>query len=105
MNRYLSIALACSLGAGLFAQYEPLLPQLPSNPSITVSTVPANGDQNPYGIAFVPVGFPKDGAVQPGDLLVSNFNNSGNLQGTGTTITRITSAGSTSTFSQSPKPA
>jgi hypothetical protein len=52
------------------------------------STSPANGDLNPYGLALVPHGFPK-GTLQPGQLLVSNFNNSqagGNIQGEGTTI-------------------
>jgi hypothetical protein len=51
-----------------------------------LSTVPSNGDQNPYGVAFVPASFPSGGLLQPGDILVSNFNNSANLQGTGTTI-------------------
>jgi len=50
-----------------------------------VSTVPSNGDVNPYGVAFVPQGFPT-GTVNPGDILVSIFNNKHNLQGTGTTI-------------------
>ncbi len=54
-----------------------------------VSTVPANGDVNPYGVAFVPAGFPTGGAINPGDILISNFNNSSNLQGTGTTIVDV----------------
>jgi hypothetical protein len=52
------------------------------------STSPENGDLNPYGLAVVPNGFPS-GALQPGQLLVSNFNNSaadGNVQGEGSTI-------------------
>jgi hypothetical protein len=52
------------------------------------STSPANGDLNPYGLAVVPHGFPT-GTLQPGQLLVSNFNNSqaaGSVQGEGTTI-------------------
>src|SRR5271168_365620 len=56
-----------------------------------VSTSPANGDLNPYGLALVPTGFPS-GTVSPGQLLVSNFNNSvagGNIQGEGTTIVTI----------------
>src|SRR5208337_4661664 len=70
----------------------------------TVSTVPANGDVNPYGVAFVPNGFPSGGTLNPGDILVANFNNSGNIQGTGTTITRITPQGQTSTFFTSTSP-
>jgi hypothetical protein len=54
--------------------------------TINSSTVPANGDVNPYGVAFVPEGFAAGGAITSGDVLVSNFNNSDNLQGTGTTI-------------------
>jgi hypothetical protein len=70
---------------------------------LQVSTVPANGDQNPYGVAFVPPGFSARGPLQPGDVLVSNFNNAGtpptgNLQGTGTTIVRVTPAGQVSLF-------
>jgi len=53
-----------------------------------VSTVPPNGDVNPYGVAFVPAGFPT-GTVNRGDILVSNFNNKKNLQGTGTTIVDV----------------
>lgn len=59
-----------------------------------VSTVPDNGDLNPYGVAFVPAGFASgSGPLQPGDILVSNFNNSDNLQGTGTTIVRVPASG------------
>lgn len=66
---------------------------------IIVSTVPANGDVNPYGVAFVPQGFQSGtGPLQPGDILVSNFNNSSNLQGTGTTIMRVSATGVVSTF-------
>ncbi|HEV2383227.1 MAG TPA: hypothetical protein VG206_25960 [Terriglobia bacterium] len=63
-------------------------PFLPSA-VVTVSTVPSNGDVNPYGVAFVPQGLPAGGVLKAGDILVSNFNNSQNLQGTGTTIVRI----------------
>jgi DNA-binding beta-propeller fold protein YncE len=65
---------------------------------LQVSTVPANGDTNPYGVAFVPFGFPQGGPLNPGDILVSNFNNSAGLSGTGTTIVRVTSAGQVSLF-------
>jgi hypothetical protein len=52
------------------------------------TTVPDNGDVNPYGVAFVPQGFPQGGPLSPGDIILANFNNSSNLQGTGTTIVR-----------------
>ena len=60
---------------------------------VTSSTVPKNGDLNPYGVAFVPQGFPPGGSIAPGDVLISNFNNSNNVQGTGTTIVKLTSDG------------
>ncbi|MBW4024348.1 MAG: hypothetical protein HIU92_14685 [Proteobacteria bacterium] len=47
------------------------------------STVPDNGDQNPYAIVVAPL---SAGTVAKGDVLVDNFNNGGNLQGTGSTI-------------------
>lgn len=78
-----------------------LLPNLPPTPTLSISTVPANGDLNPYGVAFVPSGFASGaGPLQPGDILVSNFNNSSNLQGTGTTIVRISASGQQSLFFQ-----
>ena len=61
--------------------------------AINSSTVPGNGDVNPYGVAFVPNGFPRGGTLLAGDVLVSNFNNSNNLQGTGTTIVQLTPTG------------
>ncbi|HLN48906.1 MAG TPA: hypothetical protein VK251_05310 [Steroidobacteraceae bacterium] len=60
---------------------------------INSSTIPANGDVNPYGVAFVPDGFPGGGSIAAGDVLVSNFNSSANTQGTGTTIVRLPSHG------------
>jgi hypothetical protein len=60
---------------------------------IVSSTIPANGDLNPYGVAFVPQGFPGGGTISPGDVLVANFNNSANLQATGTTIIKLTPDG------------
>jgi DNA-binding beta-propeller fold protein YncE len=48
-----------------------------------INTVPSNGDQNPYAIVVAPV---SSGTIKQGDVLVGNFNNSANLQGTGSTI-------------------
>lgn len=73
---------------------------LSSLQSITASTVPANGDLNPYGVVFVPSGFPA-GATAPGDVLVANFNDSDNIQGTGTTIVSISPTGQQSLFATS----
>ena len=57
------------------------------------SIVPANGDLNPYAAAFVPPGFPAGGKIAAGDVLVTNFNNIKNLQGTGKTIVSLTPNG------------
>jgi hypothetical protein len=67
------------------AEEDSFIPRL-----VISSTIPANGDLNPYGIAFVPVGFPAGGPLAAGDVLVANFNASTNLQGTGTTIIQFT---------------
>jgi hypothetical protein len=61
------------------------------------STVPANGDVNPYGVAVVPA---SRGRLTAGDILVSNFNDKANVQGTGTTIVQVTPAGKTSVFAR-----
>ncbi|AKV02199.1 hypothetical protein AKJ09_08862 [Labilithrix luteola] len=79
-----------------------ILPRLPSTPTVSASTVPENGDVNPYGVAFVPDDFPRGGILRKGDVIVSNFNNSGNLQGTGTTIVRVNANASPSLFFQDP---
>jgi hypothetical protein len=59
------------------------------------STVPANGDVNPYGVAVVPASV---GRLVAGDVLVSNFNNGANSQGTGTTIVEISPGGARRVF-------
>jgi DNA-binding beta-propeller fold protein YncE len=51
--------------------------------STLTSTVPDNGDLNPYAIVVAPV---SAGAIHQNDVLIDNFNNISNLQGTGTTI-------------------
>src|SRR5580658_4960906 len=82
---------AVGLLAGLFAMTvnmaqadEPnaFLPAIHRHITLT-STVPDNGDLNPYAIIVAPV---SAGKIQQGDVLVDNFNKISNLQGTGTTI-------------------
>ena len=68
-----------------------------NNIKTVASAVPANADVNPYGVAIVPV---TAGALEEGSVLVSNFNNSANLQGTGTTIVEIASDGKVTTFAK-----
>ena len=67
--------------------------------STVASTVPANGDVNPYGIVFVPTSV---GKLKAGQMLVSNFNAKEGAkqtgQGTGTTIVQVSTAGKVSPF-------
>jgi hypothetical protein len=65
--------------------------------SVIRSTVPGNGDVNPYGVAVIPS---STGDLVQGNVLVSNFNDKGNVQGTGTTIVEITPFGQKSVFAQ-----
>jgi hypothetical protein len=61
------------------------------------STVPGNGDVNPYGLFQVPRSV---GNLTEGHFLVSNFNASTNFQGTGTTIVDIAPNGTLTQFAQ-----
>jgi hypothetical protein len=79
-----------------------LISELAAASPTTVSTVPANGDINPYGVAYVPSGFARGGPLRPGMVLVSNFNAKSNFQGTGTTIVAVSSSGSQNLFFQGP---
>lgn len=74
-----------------------LVPANASSIKVVASTVPANGDVNPYGMAVVPATI---GSLTSGNILVSNFNNAANLQGTGTTIVQISPDGTMSQFAQ-----
>src|ERR1700722_11590736 len=72
---------------------DAFIPQL-----INSSTVPGNGDVNPYGVAFVPEHFPGGGIIAAGDVLVSNFNSTltvpvTGVQCTGTTIVQFRPSG------------
>jgi hypothetical protein len=93
----LGALLACLLAPGVAAAFDhPFIGQFSTISSVG-STVPANGDVNPYGIVNVPRSV---GSLVRGDLLISNFNNSENLQGTGTTIVQVSPSGSLSLFAQ-----
>jgi hypothetical protein len=61
------------------------------------STVPHNGDLNPYGVFIVRQ---STGHLHAGSVLVSNFNNKANQQGTGKTIVQISPGGRRSLFAQ-----
>jgi hypothetical protein len=94
-----TLAALCGVLCATSAQAQKaILPLMPP----MVSTVPPNGDVNPYGVSVVPRTLLGTTVLQPGDILVSNFNNAENLQGTGSTIVRITPQGQQSLFYQAP---
>jgi hypothetical protein len=66
-------------------------------PQKIASTVPGNGDVNPYGVAVVPS---TGGKLVKGDVLVSNFNDKANVQGTGKTIVELSPTGPRTTFAE-----
>jgi hypothetical protein len=102
MNKTL-MALSClALAAALPAQAEEsaYLAGVKHH-HLAASTIPGNGDLNPYAMVVAPVSI---GALQANDLLVDNFNNRSNLQGTGTTIVDYRpSTGQVSTFATIPQ--
>jgi hypothetical protein len=87
---------AASLTSAVGAESAPMsfVKSLPTVSQVG-STVPGNGDVNPYGVAVVPVSM---GSLVKNDILVSNFNNKANLQGTGTTIVELSPSGHLKVF-------
>jgi hypothetical protein len=73
-----------ALDAGLIRAKEPkgFLETIHHHVTLT-STISDSGDLNPYAIIVAPV---SSGRIHQGDVLIDNFNNLSNLQGTGTTI-------------------
>ena len=64
------------------------------------STTPASGDVNPYALLVVPA---STGKLVKGELLVDNFNDKENDQGTGSTIVEVSPQGKVSLFAQIPR--
>jgi hypothetical protein len=102
-------AAAVLAASGMLAASASAAPNTPANSSshafigplhntkVVASTIPANGDVNPYGVAVVPR---STGDLYRGDVLVSNFNNMANVQGTGTTIVQVSPGGKAKLFAQ-----
>jgi hypothetical protein len=89
------LAVACLIGVGITLGLTRIATGAAGSPAFVASfnhvqtlgsTVPKRGDVNPYGIAVVPA---SKGLLKAGDVLVSNFNDKKNLQGTGTTIMQV----------------
>jgi hypothetical protein len=98
-----AVVLAVGAAASV-AQARPFIDQF-SRISTIASAVPAGGpaagDQNPYGVAVVSRSV---GDLVRGDVLVSNFNNSQNQQGTGSSIVEISPNGRQRVFAVVPQP-
>src|SRR5215471_18713897 len=91
------VLVSALVAGGLFAARAASSPYLGPFHTVTTlaSTVPGNGDVNPYGVFVVPR---SSGKLIRGHILVSNFNNRANLQGTGTTIMDIAPNGTAKVF-------
>ena len=90
----LIVVAALAAFPALAAAEGAVLPPLTVN-SVVASTVPGNGDINPYGIVQVKR---STGRLVAGNILISNFNDSSNLQGTGTTIVQVAPDGTVTLF-------
>jgi hypothetical protein len=77
----LAVAVAALAPAGA-AEPRGILETIGRHVTLT-TTVADNGDLNPYAIVVAPV---SSGVIEKDDVLVDNFNNVSNLQGTGGTI-------------------
>jgi hypothetical protein len=107
-RRYAAVTMTiAAAAAGLLAASSVLATSANASPTtfigslqkttVVASTVPANGDVNPYGVAVIPR---STGDLHQGNVLVSNFNNKANAQGTGTTIVQVSPAGKATLFAQ-----
>lgn len=86
MKKYLLhviVGLSCTI-AGLASADEPrgFLETIHKHKTLATTTTD-NGDLNPYAVVVAPA---SAGVIEKDDVLIDNFNNIANLQGTGTTI-------------------
>jgi hypothetical protein len=93
-------AVASATATASSASSSPFLANLTSVSKVA-STVPGNGDVNPYGIVTVPTSV---GKLRAGQMLISNFNAKESAaetgQGTGRTIVQVSAAGKVSLFAR-----
>ena len=100
LRALLALGLVAMVGAAFGAEPKGMLETIHRHRFLT-STIPDNGDVNPYAVIVAPVTV---GAIEKDDVLVDNFNNISNLQGTGTTIIRYRpSTKETKLFAQVPQ--
>ncbi|MFI5382596.1 MAG: hypothetical protein ACHRHE_25175, partial [Tepidisphaerales bacterium] len=79
---FLALAAAATSASGAKAEEHGYLETIHRHITRT-STVTENGDLNPYAVVVAPA---SAGKIQKDEVLVTNFNNVSNLQGTGGTI-------------------
>ena len=97
------VAFGAAAGPSL-AQGRPFIENFATQSTIASAVPasgPAQGDVNPYGVAVVPR---SSGDLVRGDVLVSNFNNAQNQQGTGSSIVEISPSGQAHVFAVVPAP-
>jgi len=82
MMKLLTAGLTLVGSVSVAAEPKGLLESIHRHVTLT-SSVTDNGDLNPYAVVVAPV---TAGKIEKDDVLVDNFNNVSNLQGTGTTI-------------------
>jgi hypothetical protein len=92
----LTVVALIASGGAVADDQRPFLDRFDTVNSVA-STVPDNGDVNPYGIFVIPQSV---GLLKSGHILISNFNNADNLQGTGTTIVQVSPQGKATLFAE-----
>ncbi len=100
----LAVAMGVLAVAPAIASARPFLNRFSTITDLATTVPPsgsAQGDQNPYGVAVVPRTV---GKLVRGDVLVSNFNNSQNQQGTGSSIVEVSRHGRARVFAVVPQP-
>ena len=96
----LTLTLSAAFSMPVFAESKGLLETIHRHKFLT-SMIPGNGDVNPYAVVIAPVSV---GVIEKDDVLIDNFNNISNLQGTGTTIVQYRpSTKETKLFAQVPQ--
>jgi hypothetical protein len=99
MRRFIPL-LAVLMASPAMAERQGFLETVHRHQTLALTT-PDNGDVNPYAVVVAPV---SAGKVAAGDVLISNFNNISNLQGTGTTIVEYNpTTRKTTLFAQVPR--
>jgi hypothetical protein len=97
LNLAILAVAALAVSAGVLAANKQVFLDRLDTINLVGSTVPNNGDINPYGVAVIRNSV---GSLKSGNILISNFNNSNNQQGTGTTIVQVSPKGKVSLFAQ-----